>query len=100
MVLATARVAALEGNLLHIERAIHELRPDLQVSLLLEPYGYGLRAKIAYALRLVRGMVLLRTSRYVVVDNAYLPIHVAPHPLANDGHPGLARGRCPEAVRR
>ena len=79
VVLATARVPALEGNLLYIERAVRELRPDLQVSLLLEPYGYGLRAKVAYALRLVRGMILLRTSRYVVVDNAYLPIHVAPH---------------------
>lgn len=79
VVLATARVAALEGNLLHIERAIHALRPDLRVSLLLEPYGYGLAAKLAYALRLVRGTVLLRTSRYVIVDNAYLPIHVAPH---------------------
>ena len=80
VVLATARVPVLEGNLLHIERAIRTLRPDLRISLLLEPYGYGLRAKIAYATRLVRGMVLVRTSRYVVVDNAYLPIHVAPHP--------------------
>ena len=79
VVLATARVPTLEGNLLHLERAIRTLRPDLRVSLLLEPYGYGLRAKIAYALRLMRGMVLVRTSRYVIVDNAYLPIHVAPH---------------------
>lgn len=80
VVLATARIAALEGNLLHVERAIRELRPDLRVSLVLEPYGYGLRAKIAYALRLMRGMVLVRTSRTVIVDNAYLPVHVAPHP--------------------
>ena len=72
---------------------------DLRVSLLLEPYGYGLRAKLAYALRLVRGMILIRTSRYVVVDNAYLPVHVAPHPSAHDGHPGLARGRRAEALR-
>ena len=80
VVLATARVPVLEGNLLHIERAVRMLRPNLRISLLLEPYGYGLRAKVAYALRLVRGMILVRTSRYVVVDNAYLPIHVAPHP--------------------
>ena len=32
------------------------------------------------SMRLVRGMALIRTSRYVIVDNAYLPIHVAPHP--------------------
>ena len=80
VVLATARVAALEGNLLYLERAIRAHRPDLRVSLLLEPYGYGLRAKLEYPLRLLRGMVLLRTSRYVIADNAYLPIHVAPHP--------------------
>lgn len=79
VVLATARVAALEGNLLHIERAIRASRPDLRVALILEPYGYGLRAKLAYALRLVRGMILVRTSRWVIVDNAYLPVHVAPH---------------------
>jgi teichoic acid ribitol-phosphate primase len=30
-------------------------------------------------MRLVRGMYLLRTSRMVVVDNAYLPVHVAAH---------------------
>ncbi|HVQ22908.1 MAG TPA: CDP-glycerol glycerophosphotransferase family protein [Candidatus Saccharimonadia bacterium] len=79
VVLATARVSTLEGNLQHLEGAIRTLRPDLRISLLLEPYGYGLRTKIAYALRLMRGMVLVSTSRYVIVDNAYLPIHVAPH---------------------
>jgi CDP-ribitol ribitolphosphotransferase len=80
VVLATARVATLEGNLLHLERAIRAVRSDLQVSLILEPYGYGLLAKLGYALRLVRGTILIRTSRYVIVDNAYLPVHVAPHP--------------------
>ena len=79
VVLATARVTTLEGNLQHLDGAIRTLRPDLRVSLLLEPYGYGLRAKIAYGLRMLRGMVLVSTSRYVIVDNAYLPIHVAPH---------------------
>jgi len=79
VVLATARVSTLEGNLLHLERAIRSQRPDLRIALVLEPYGYGLGAKIAYFVRLLHGMVLLRTSRYVVVDNAWLPIHVAPH---------------------
>ena len=77
--LATARTTRLDGNLLHIHRALRRLRPSLDVALVLEPYSYGLRGKLAYALRLVRGMYLLRTSRLVVVDNAYLPIHVAPH---------------------
>jgi teichoic acid ribitol-phosphate primase len=77
--LATARTTRLDGNLLHIHRALRRLRPNHDVALVLEPYSYGLRGKLAYALRLVRGMYLLRTSRLVVVDNAYLPIHVAPH---------------------
>lgn len=79
VVLATARVAALEGNLLHISRAISALRPDVEVVLLLEPYGYGLGAKLAYFGRLLRGMYHLRTAGLFVVDNAYLPVHVAPH---------------------
>jgi CDP-ribitol ribitolphosphotransferase len=79
VVLATARKSRLDGNLLHIHEAIGRLRPDLDCALLLEPYSYGLRGKLAYAATLVRGMYLLRASRLVVVDNAYLPIHVSPH---------------------
>ena len=79
VVLATARSAALEGNLLHLRRAIAALRPDVEVVLLLEPYGYGLRAKVAYFGRLVRGMYHLRTAGLFVVDNAYLPVHLSPH---------------------
>ena len=77
--LATARLARLDGNLLAIDRAIRALRPGVRVALALEPYSYGLLGKLAYAARLVRGMYLLRTSRLFVVDNAYLPIHVAAH---------------------
>lgn len=77
--LATARLPHLAGNLLFIHRAITRLRPDADVRLVLEPYSYGLAGKVRYALGLVRGMYLLRTSRLVVVDNAWLPIHVAPH---------------------
>ena len=79
VVLATARVRTLDGNLLWIRRSIERSRPDLECVTLAEPYGYGLRHKIAYALRLVRGMYHVRTAALVVVDNAWLPIHVAPH---------------------
>jgi len=79
VVLATARVSTLEGNLLHIHRALLASRPELEVVLLLEPYGYGLAGKLAYLVRLVRGMYHLQTARLFVVDNAYLPIHLAPH---------------------
>jgi teichoic acid ribitol-phosphate primase len=48
------------------------------VRLLLEPYSYGFSGKVRYLLRLVRGMALLRTSRWFVVDNAYLPVHLLP----------------------
>jgi CDP-glycerol glycerophosphotransferase (TagB/SpsB family) len=80
VVLASPRKAVLDGNLLYIHRAIRELRPDWECVLLLEPYGYGLLDKLRYALRMVRGMYHLRTAGLVVVDNAWLPIHVAPHP--------------------
>lgn len=79
VVLATARLAVLEGNLLAIHDAIRRLRPEIDVVLLLEPYGYGLSAKARYLLRLVRGMYHVRTAGLVVVDNAWLPVHVAPH---------------------
>lgn len=80
VLLATARKAQLDGNLRYIDAAIARLRPGARPVRLLEPYSYGLLGKLAYAARLVRGMYLLRTSPLVVVDNAWLPIHVAPHP--------------------
>ena len=45
------------------------------------------------------GMYHLQTARLFVVDNAYLPIHVAPHRPDDDRRPGLARGRRAQAVR-
>jgi CDP-glycerol glycerophosphotransferase (TagB/SpsB family) len=79
VVLATARVSALDGNLLYIHRALRALHPEVDCVLLLEPYSYGLAGKLAYLARLVRGMYHLQTAGLFVVDNAYLPIHVAPH---------------------
>jgi CDP-ribitol ribitolphosphotransferase len=79
VVLATARLPVLEGNLLFLDRAIRDIRPEARVVRLLEPYAYGLAGKLRYLLRLVRGMYFLRTSGLVVVDNAWLPVHVAPH---------------------
>src|SRR3954469_7523135 len=79
VVFATARVSTLDGNLLHIHRALTARHPELDVVLILEPYSYGLRGKLAYLVRLIRGMYHVQTARLVVVDNAYLPIHVAPH---------------------
>lgn len=79
VVLATARVPVLEGNLAFIAAAIARRRPDVATVTLAEPYGYGLRAKLGYLLRVIRGLYYLRTSPLFVVDNAYLPVHVAPH---------------------
>jgi CDP-glycerol glycerophosphotransferase (TagB/SpsB family) len=79
VVLATARVSTLDGNLLHLHRALQGRHPQFRTVLLLEPYSYGMAGKLAYLLRLVRGMYHLQTARLFVVDNAYLPIHVAPH---------------------
>ncbi|HUQ42942.1 MAG TPA: CDP-glycerol glycerophosphotransferase family protein [Candidatus Limnocylindria bacterium] len=79
IVLATARVGHLEGNLAFIAAEVRRSRPGARIVTLLEPYSYGFLGKVAYLLRLVRGTYLLRTSSLFVVDNAYLPIHVAPH---------------------
>jgi CDP-ribitol ribitolphosphotransferase len=79
VVLATARVAHLEGNLAFIDAEIRRARPATRIVTFLEPYSYGLAGKVRYFLRLIRGTYLLRTSSLFVVDNAYLPIHVAPH---------------------
>jgi teichoic acid ribitol-phosphate primase len=80
VVLASPRKSVLDGNLLHLHQAIRRLRPGVECVVLPEPYAYGVRGKIAYAVRVVRGMYHVRTARLVIVDNAWLPIHVAPHP--------------------
>lgn len=79
VVLATARVAHLEGNLAAIAAEIRRTRPRVRLVTLLEPYSYGFLGKLAYLGRVIRGAYFLRTSSLFVVDNAYLPIHVAPH---------------------
>ena len=79
VVLATARVSHLEGNLAAIHAEIRRRRPGTRIVTLLEPYSYGLPGKLQYLLRVIRGAFFLRSSSLFVVDNAYLPIHVAPH---------------------
>ena len=79
VVLATARVSHLEGNLAAIHAEIRRRRPGTRIVTLLEPYSYGLLGKLRYLLRVIRGAFFLRTSSLFVVDNAYLPVHVAPH---------------------
>lgn len=79
VVLATARLARLEGNLAFLHAEIRRARPKRRMVTLLEPYSYGFIGKLAYLARLVRGTYLLRTSSLFIVDNAYLPVHVAPH---------------------
>jgi len=80
VVLASPRKPHLDGNLAAIEVSIRRLRPDVDLVVLAEMYGYGFLGKVAYALRMVRGTYHLRTAGLVVVDNAWLPVHVAPHP--------------------
>ena len=79
VVLASARAGTLEGNLLYIDRALARERPDLKRIHLPARYGYSLRDKVRYLLHLVRGTYHLATSRYFIVDNAYLPVHVLSH---------------------
>jgi teichoic acid ribitol-phosphate primase len=79
VVLATARVPVLDGNLAYVDAAMRAAHPERRYVHLLEPYSYGLRGRLAYLVRLVRGMYHLRTAGLFIVDNAYLPIHVGPH---------------------
>jgi teichoic acid ribitol-phosphate primase len=79
VVLASPRPSRLEGNLRYIHAAMLRLHPQLDYVLLLEPYSYRIIGKVLYLLRLVRGMYYLCTSRLFVIDNAYFPVHVAPH---------------------
>jgi CDP-glycerol glycerophosphotransferase (TagB/SpsB family) len=80
VVLASPRKTTLDGNLLAIRRALTATRPGVEVVVLAEPYAYGLAGKVGYALRMARAMYHLRTAGLVVIDNAWLPVHVAPHP--------------------
>ena len=80
VVLASPRKRALDGNLLAIRDEIRARRPRVRIVVLAETYAYGYRGKLLYALRMVRAMFHLRTARLVVLDNAWLPVHVAPHP--------------------
>lgn len=79
VVLATARTSVLEGNLAYLDAAIRAHDPTLKIVHLVHPYGYGLAAKVSYLFRLMRAMVELRRARLFIVDNAYLPVHVARH---------------------
>lgn len=79
VVFASPRLPHLDGNLAYIHAAVRRLRPDLRCTILAEPYAYDLRGKLGYLLRLVRGMYHVQTARLVVVDNAYLPVHVTRH---------------------
>ncbi|MGH2407233.1 MAG: CDP-glycerol glycerophosphotransferase family protein [Candidatus Limnocylindrales bacterium] len=79
VVLASARQSRLEGNFAFLMAALQRRRPDLRYVLLLEPYSYGLASKLGYLARLVRGTYHLCRAGLVIVDNAYLPVHVAPH---------------------
>lgn len=79
VVLATARLPYLDGNLAYIHAALRRLRPDIEPVVLLEPYSYGLSGKIRYLLRLARATYHVSTAGLVVLDNAFLPVHVTPH---------------------
>lgn len=79
VVLATARGSSLEGNLAYIDAALRAHDPSLTIVHLVHPYGYRWTAKVAYLFRLMRAMVELRRASLFIVDNAYLPVHVARH---------------------
>ena len=76
VLLASPRGRELTGALAAARDAIHNLRPGVNVTTLAEPYGYGIVAKLGYLMRVLRGAWQVRRSAVVIVDNAYLPVHV------------------------
>ena len=83
VVLATARVPTLDGNLLHLRRAMLAAHPELDYrrprrAVQLRP-GRQARATSSGS---CAACTTCRPPRLFVVDNAYLPIHVAPHRAA------------------
>ncbi|QSX09297.1 CDP-glycerol glycerophosphotransferase family protein [Alkalibacter rhizosphaerae] len=76
---ATPRNDVLQGNLHAIYRQLKKDRPELRSVFLLDTYGYSLAAKIGYLFKLVGGLYHVQTSSYVILDNAYLPVHLFPH---------------------
>ncbi len=79
VVFASARAEKLVGNLRYLYEEMVKQRPDLEYVFLLDRYSYSFFGKIGYLLTLSRACYQLATARYVIVDNAYLPIHVGPH---------------------
>ena len=73
---ASPRGEVLTGALAAARDAVARLRPNTRIVLLAEPYGYGFVAKLTYLLRALRGAWMVRRSGVVIVDNAYLPVHV------------------------
>ena len=74
------RSRLLEGNLLHLHDAIRRASARTSRSRSCSSRTrYDLVGKVRYLARMVRGTWLVHTSGLVVVDNAYLPVHVAPH---------------------
>ena len=78
LLVASPRGAHLSPQLAALSSAMSRLQPHLRQRRLLEPYGYSLRAKIAYLLRTIRGTWYLQRARITIIDNAWLPVHVVP----------------------
>ena len=76
VLLASPRGRELNGALAVARDAIRDRRPSVDIRTLAEPYGYGIVAKLGYLLRVLRGAWQVRRSAVVIVDNAYLPVHV------------------------
>ena len=85
---------------LYIHRAMRRARiRSSTVVLLLEPYSYGLAGKLAYLVRLVRGMYHLQTARPVRRRQRVPADPRRAASAGHDGRPGLARGGRAQALR-
>lgn len=76
VVFATPRNDVLQGNLHAIYRALQKEKPQYRCIFLLDTYGYSLPEKIKYLFKLIGGLYHVQTAAYVILDNAYLPVHL------------------------
>ncbi|MFZ7133046.1 MAG: CDP-glycerol glycerophosphotransferase family protein [Eubacteriales bacterium] len=79
IVFATPRNDITQGNLKYIYDEIKSQKLDYHCILLWDKYGYKWVDKVKYLFLLILRMYHFATARFIIVDNAYLPVHIIHH---------------------
>ncbi|MFZ7119663.1 MAG: CDP-glycerol glycerophosphotransferase family protein, partial [Eubacteriaceae bacterium] len=79
IVFASPRNDTIQGNIKYIYDEILNQGLDYKCVLLYDKYGYSFIAKVKYFFLLVLRTYHFATARYLILDNAYLPVHIIKH---------------------